>query len=63
MGPFELMDFSGLDVVYFVQNQQYQESGNPLERPAKCLQEKVEKGELGRKTGKGFYTYEKEEVK
>lgn len=57
IGPFELMDLVGIDVSYNARLQRYKESGNEADKPAKLLQEKVEKGELGRKTGKGFYTY------
>jgi 3-hydroxybutyryl-CoA dehydrogenase len=57
IGPFALMDLTGLDVNYFVRLQRYQESGNEADKPSKLIQEKVEKGELGRKTGQGFYTY------
>lgn len=58
IGPFALMDLTGIDVNYFVRMQRYEESGNERDKPAKIVQEKVEKGELGRKTGKGFYTYD-----
>ncbi len=63
IGPFELMDLSGIDVGYFVMQQRYKETGDPYDKPPRFIEEKVEKGELGRKTGKGFYTYEKEGVK
>ncbi|GGF25063.1 hypothetical protein GCM10010954_24960 [Halobacillus andaensis] len=59
IGPFELMDLSGLDVGYYVMKQQYSETGNPSDQPSQTLIDKVEAGELGRKTGKGFYEYEK----
>ncbi|MCA0971964.1 3-hydroxyacyl-CoA dehydrogenase family protein [Halobacillus litoralis] len=59
IGPFELMDLSGLDVGYYVMEQHYQETGDPDDRPSQTLVEKVEAGELGRKTGKGFYTYDR----
>jgi 3-hydroxybutyryl-CoA dehydrogenase len=58
IGPFALMDLTGIDVNNFVRMQRYQESGNEADMPAKIVQEKVRKGELGRKTGKGFYTYD-----
>lgn len=58
VGPFELMDLSGIDVGYYVMQQQYEETGDPSDKPSKTLVEKVEAGELGRKTGKGFYTYD-----
>ncbi|RKQ35753.1 3-hydroxyacyl-CoA dehydrogenase family protein [Oceanobacillus halophilus] len=57
LGPFELMDLTGIDVTYFVRSQRYQESNNEEDKPSDILKEKVEKGELGRKTGKGFYQY------
>ncbi|WLR43178.1 3-hydroxyacyl-CoA dehydrogenase family protein [Bacillus carboniphilus] len=57
LGPFELMDLSGIDVGYYVMQQRYEETGDPLDKPFKCLEDKVKKGHLGRKTGKGFYQY------
>ena len=52
MGPLELMDFGGLDVAYdFIT-----EMGAPV---PPIVEEKYRKGELGRKTGKGFYDYTK----
>lgn len=63
LGPFQLMDLSGIDVGYFVMQQRYQETGNPEDKPPKFIEEKIEKGELGRKTGKGFYSYENEGVR
>lgn len=62
IGPFELMDLSGIDVAYFVMQQQYAESGNPEDKPPAFIEEKVKAGELGRKTGKGFYDYGKKGV-
>ncbi|MBB5181387.1 3-hydroxybutyryl-CoA dehydrogenase [Planomicrobium koreense] len=62
IGPFELMDLSGIDIVYDVMQQQYAETGDPADKPADFIKEKVENGELGRKTGKGFYDYQKVEV-
>lgn len=58
IGPFELMDLVGIDVSYNARLQRYRESGDERDKPVKLLEEKVKKGELGRKTGKGFYTYE-----
>lgn len=57
LGPFSLIDLTGLDIHYNVRQQRYSESGNEVDKPSKTVAEKVEKGELGRKTGKGFYTY------
>ncbi|RXY98970.1 3-hydroxyacyl-CoA dehydrogenase family protein [Fictibacillus sp. S7] len=63
IGPFELMDLSGIDVGYYVSEQRYKETGNPEDKPAACIEEKVKQGHLGRKTGQGWYTYKKEGVK
>jgi len=63
IGPFELMDLSGIDVAYYVMQQQYAETGDPKDKPSSFIEEKVKAGELGRKTGKGFYEYPKKEVK
>ncbi|WP_273835385.1 3-hydroxyacyl-CoA dehydrogenase family protein [Guptibacillus sedimenti] len=58
IGPFALMDLTGIDVNYYVRQQRFEESGNEADRPAQIVEEKVNKGELGRKTGKGFYSYQ-----
>lgn len=63
IGPFALMDLTGIDVNYFVRMQRYQESGDEADKPAQIVQDKVQKGELGRKTGKGFYTYDHSNVR
>ncbi|MBU8906088.1 3-hydroxyacyl-CoA dehydrogenase family protein [Desertibacillus haloalkaliphilus] len=57
IGPFALIDLTGLDVHYNVRMQRYEESGNEEDKPSETIIEKVERGELGRKAGKGFYTY------
>lgn len=62
LGPFELIDLSGADVVYAAMEHLFAETGDPRDKPPACIKEKVEKGELGRKTGVGFYEYRKEKV-
>ncbi len=58
MGPFELMDFIGLDVNLSVTGSMYQSfHQDPKFRPSRIQQQKVDAGHLGRKTGKGFYEY------
>lgn len=57
MGPFGLMDSVGLDVVYDIETVYYEESGDPLDRPPQALKALVDRGDLGVKTGRGFYTY------
>jgi 3-hydroxybutyryl-CoA dehydrogenase len=60
MGPFELMDFTGIDVNYNVRMDRYEETGDENMKPKKSVAEKYEKGELGRKTGKGWYEYDEQ---
>jgi 3-hydroxybutyryl-CoA dehydrogenase len=57
IGPFALIDLTGLDVHYNVRQQRYKESGKEEDKPSQVIIDKVEKGELGRKSGKGFYSY------
>jgi 3-hydroxybutyryl-CoA dehydrogenase len=59
LGPFALMDRIGLDVVVDVSMSIYQLTGDPRDKPPEKLIDKVKRGELGRKSGKGFYTYKK----
>ena len=56
-GPFFLMDKVGLDVVYDIEISYYNESKDPKDHPPKALRDMIERGELGMKTGKGFYAY------
>ncbi|MFX1379517.1 MAG: 3-hydroxyacyl-CoA dehydrogenase family protein [Promethearchaeota archaeon] len=63
MGPFNLMDGIGLDTVYSVQMSYYNESGDPRDKPPEALKEMVENGDLGMKSGKGFYVWKKEKKK
>lgn len=63
IGPFELMDLSGIDVGYYVMEQRYKETGDPADKPFACIEEKVKAGHLGRKTGKGWYEYNREGIK
>ncbi len=58
IGPFAGMDAVGLDVVYDIEMSYYNETGNPKDKPPEELKEKVENGELGMKSGKGFYNWE-----
>ncbi len=57
LGPFGIMDYIGLDVVYKVQNMYYEETGDPSLKPPDALKDMVGRGELGMKSGKGFYTW------
>ncbi len=57
MGPFRLMDLIGNDINYAVSCSVYEQLGQPERlKPSYLQKEKVEKGELGKKTGKGYYS-------
>ncbi len=58
MGPFQLMDMSGLDVVYHVLGGLVKVYGDRF-KPTQTLAQLVEDGSFGQKTGKGFYNYRK----
>jgi 3-hydroxybutyryl-CoA dehydrogenase len=58
MGPFKLMDLIGNDINYAVSCSVYEQLNQPERlKPSSIQKEKVEKGELGRKTKKGYYKY------
>jgi 3-hydroxybutyryl-CoA dehydrogenase len=57
MGPFELMDFIGLDVNYATSESIYARTGEARLMPAEMQRGMVERGLLGRKSGAGFYDY------
>jgi 3-hydroxybutyryl-CoA dehydrogenase len=58
MGPFKLMDLIGNDVNYAVSCSVYDQLGRPERlKPSYIQKDKVDKGELGKKTGKGYYDY------
>lgn len=59
MGPFRLGDFSGLDVTYNARLHMYKVTGDERYKPSPQLEAKVKAGRLGRKTGEGWYRYEK----
>ena len=58
MGPFELMDLTGIDIGYLTKQDRFAQSGDPRDRPSRSVEALVERGELGRKTGKGWYSYD-----
>lgn len=57
MGPFRLMDLTGIDVNYYVRVDRYAESHDPYDAPHPLVVEKFKRGEYGKKTGKGWYEY------
>lgn len=60
MGPFQLMDLTGIDLAYIQGREAYEASGgDPAERPSMVLSERYYAGAYGQKVGKGFYDYTK----
>ena len=57
MGPFTLLDFVGLDTTYYIANIMFEEFREPAYAPPPLLKRMVLAGRLGRKSGRGFYTY------
>jgi 3-hydroxybutyryl-CoA dehydrogenase len=58
MGPFTLLDFVGLDTTYYIANIMYDELHDPACAPPPLLKRMVAAGWLGKKSGRGFYSYE-----
>ena len=61
MGPLELADFIGLDTCLAIMNVLFEGMGDPKYRPCPLLKQYVTAGRLGRKSGRGFFTYDDQE--
>ncbi|MDQ3488264.1 MAG: 3-hydroxybutyryl-CoA dehydrogenase [Acidobacteriota bacterium] len=57
MGPFTLLDYVGLDTTYYIANIMFDEYREPAYAPPPLLKRMVLAGQLGRKSGQGFYKY------
>jgi len=62
MGPLKVSDLVGLDVRLAIAEYLFAKLGEPHYRPPEILRAKVRAGELGKKTGKGFYQWPKEQT-
>ncbi len=60
MGPFRLMDLTGIDLEYFMRIEAFKNSGDRADFPTPHIVEKYVKGEYGEKTGRGWYEYKKQ---
>jgi 3-hydroxybutyryl-CoA dehydrogenase len=57
MGPLALLDLIGLDTAYEILDTMYKQSRNQMHAPAPAFKQMITAGLLGRKSGRGFYTY------
>lgn len=57
MGPFELLDLTGIDLEYDVLTEKYRMTGDLSDKPSPAIVERYARGEYGRKSKKGFYDY------
>lgn len=61
IGPFQLMDLIGLDTIYNIEMSYYEASGEERDKPPVKLKEMIDQGQLGMKSGRGFYSgYDRE---
>jgi 3-hydroxybutyryl-CoA dehydrogenase len=58
MGPLQLLDLIGLDTAFEILDSMYHQSRNRLHAPTPLLKQMITAGLLGRKSGRGFYTYD-----
>lgn len=61
MGPLELTDMTGVDILYNAGMAIYEDTGDPKYYPPPLMRRMVTSGLLGRKAGKGFYDYSSRE--
>lgn len=59
MGPFRLMDLTGIDLTYDINMGVFNHTGNPADLPIPSVVRKVAEGKFGQKSGEGWYKYSK----
>jgi 3-hydroxybutyryl-CoA dehydrogenase len=62
VGPIKFVDMGGLDTVLKVQNYMYEMTKDPMYKPSRSIRERVKRGDLGAKTGRGFYEYSEDDT-
>ena len=58
MGPFELMDYTGVDINFHVANVFFEEFKDPTLAPPTIVRRMIQAGHVGVKAGRGFYQYD-----
>jgi len=61
VGPIQFIDMCGLDTILNIQEYMHAKTSNPMYKPAEAIRKKVSRGNLGIKSGKGFYEYDKKQ--
>lgn len=62
VGPIKFVDLCGLDTIVNIQKYLYKMTKDPMYKPSRTIEENVKKGNLGAKTGRGFYDYSGDEA-
>ncbi len=62
VGPIQFVDMCGLDTILNIQKYMYDTTKDPMYKPSRIVEESVERGDLGVKTGKGFYDYSEDDA-
>jgi 3-hydroxybutyryl-CoA dehydrogenase len=62
VGPIKFVDLCGLDTIVNIQKYLYKMTKDPMYKPSRTIEENVKKGNLGAKTGRGFYDYSEDEA-
>jgi 3-hydroxybutyryl-CoA dehydrogenase len=57
MGPFRIIDLTGVDLIYDIFQGHFEDTGDPAEAPPQFLVDMIREGKLGKKSGSGFYEY------
>ena len=57
MGPFRLMDLTGIDLEYFMKSEAFKNTGDRSDLPSPGVVERYVKGDYGEKTGRGWYDH------
>ncbi|MCK4821429.1 3-hydroxyacyl-CoA dehydrogenase family protein, partial [bacterium] len=62
VGPIQFVDMCGLDTILNIQKYMYDMTKDSMYKPSRIVEESVERGDLGVKTGKGFYDYSEDDA-